>query len=165
MDTWSDNALETRIEHRYSHGLSLLASYTYSKTIDIGGESLIGDLSLRAARNVMAERSLSSADMRHRFVASAVYDLPFGRGRMVNIDNRVLNAALGGWQLNGILLVHSGTPFTPALGTSTANTTARPDRIANGNLPSDQRSITTGSIRRPSSPRHHTISAMRAGTF
>ena len=142
MDTSSYNALETRIEHRYSHGLSLLASYTYSKTIDIGGESLIGDLSLRDARNVMAERSLSSADMRHRFVTSAVYDLPFGRGRMVNIDNRVLNAVLGGWQLNGILLIRSGTPFTPALGTSTANTgAARPDRIGNGNLPSDQQSI------------------------
>jgi hypothetical protein len=142
MDTSSYNALEARVEHRYAHGLSVLASYTFSKTLDVGGESLIGDLSLRDARNVKAERSLSSADMRHRFVASALYELPFGRGRMVNIDNAFLNAVLGGWQLNGILTLRSGTPFTPSLGTSTANTgAARPDRIADGNLASDQRSI------------------------
>jgi len=143
LDTTSYNALEARVEHRYARGFSLLASYTYSKTLDIGGESLVGDLSLRDATNVRAERSLSSGDMRHRFVTSALYDLPFGRGRRFDIQNRFLNAVAGGWQLNGILTIHSGTPFTPALGTSSANTgAARPNRIADGNLPSDQRSVT-----------------------
>lgn len=142
LDNSSFNALEARVEHRYSKGLALLASYTYSKTLDIGGESLVGDLSLRNARNVMAERSLSSSDMRHRFVSSVLYDLPVGKGRMLDIGNRFLNGVVGNWQLNGILTVRSGTPFTPALGTSTANTgAARPNRIGNGNLPSDQRSI------------------------
>lgn len=143
MDTSSYNALEARLEHRFAHGFSLLTSYTYSKTLDIGGESLIGDLSLRDATNVKAERSLSSADMRQRFVTSALYELPFGRGRRISIENSVVNAILGGWQVNGILTAHTGTPFTPTLGTAAANTgAARPDRIANGNLPSDQRSIT-----------------------
>ena len=142
MDNSSFNALEARLEHRYSNGMALLASYTYSKTIDIGGESLIGDLSLRDARNVMAERSLSSGDMRHRFVTSVLYDLPFGNGRAVNIENKFVNAVLGNWQVNGILTVRSGQPFTPALGTSTANTgAARPNRVADGNLSSDERSI------------------------
>jgi hypothetical protein len=143
MDTASYHALEARVEHRYTNGFSLLASYTFSRLIDIGGESLVGDLSLRDARNVKAERGLSSADQRHRFVASALYDLPFGNDRQWNLaHNRVANALLGNWQINGILTVRSGTPFTPTLGTSTANTgVARPNRIADGNLSSDQRSV------------------------
>jgi hypothetical protein len=142
LDTSSYNALEARVEHRYTSGFSLLISYTYSKTLDIGGESLVGDLSLRNARNVKAERSLSSGDMRHRFVTSALYDLPFGRDRHFTIGNRLLNAIAGDWQLNGIVTLRGGQPFTPTLGTSTANTgVARPDRIANGNLSSDQRSV------------------------
>lgn len=143
LDTSSYNALEARVEHRYSSGFSLLLSYTLSKTIDLGGESLIGDLSLRNPQNVKAERSLSSGDMRHRFVTSALYDLPFGRDRHFAIGNSVLNAIAGNWQLNGIVTLPSGQPFTPTLGTSTANTGApRPDRrIGNGNLPSDQRAV------------------------
>jgi hypothetical protein len=61
---------------------------------------------------------------------------------MLDIGNKVLNGFIGNWQVNGILTVRGGTPFTPALGTSTANTgAARPNRIGDGNLPSDQRSI------------------------
>jgi hypothetical protein len=143
LDTSSYNALEARVERRYSSGFSFLGSYTFSKTLDIGGESLVGDLSLRDARNVAAERSLSSGDMRHRFVASALYDLPFGKGRRFTIDNKVLNAVAGDWQLNGILTIRTGQPFTPTIATSTANTgAARPNRIADGNLPGDQQSVT-----------------------
>ena len=142
MDSSSYNALETRIEHRYLNGLALLGSYTYSRTLDDGGEQLIGDLSLRDARNVKAERSLSSGDQRHRFVTSVLYDLPVGRGRALGISNTFLNAILGNWQVNGIVTVHTGQPFTPTLGTSTANTGApRPNRIADGNFPSGQRSV------------------------
>jgi hypothetical protein len=142
LDASSYNAMELRVERRYSSGFSLLGSYTLSKTIDIGGESLIGDLSLRNAQNVAAERSLSSGDMRHRFVASALYDIPFGQGRHFSSSSRVLNAIAGDWQVNAIVTMHTGQPFTPALGTSTANTgAARPNRIADGNLTSDQRSV------------------------
>ncbi len=91
MDSSSYNALEARVEHRYAHGFSLLLSYTYSKTLDDGGEQLIGDLSLRDARNVKDEHALSLGDMRNRFVTSALYDLPFGNGRAVKIGNRFLN--------------------------------------------------------------------------
>ena len=142
LDNSSFNALEARVEHRYSKGLALLASYTYSKTLDRGGEQLVGDASIRDARNIKAERSLSSSDQRHRFVSSVLYDIPVGNGRMLNINNKALNAVVGNWQVNGILTARGGTPFTPTLGTSPANTgAARPNRLADGNLPSDQRSI------------------------
>lgn len=142
MDSSNYNALELRFERRYSSGLGLLSSYTYSKTIDYGGEQLIGDLSLRDARNVKAERGLSAGDMRHRWVTSALYDLPIGKNKKVRIGNPVLAAIIGDWQLNAILTLHTGQPFTPALGTSTANTgAARPNRIADGNLPGGERSV------------------------
>jgi hypothetical protein len=142
MDTSTYHALETRLERRYTTGFALLASYTFSRTIDYGGEQLIGDLSLRDARNVKAERGLSTGDQRHRFVTSALYDLPFGKGRQFESKNRLVNVLAGGWQVNGILTIHSGQPFTPTLGTSTANTgAARPNRIADGNLDRDKRSV------------------------
>ncbi len=136
------NALETRLERRFANGFSVLVSYTYSKSIDDGGEQLIGDLQLRDARNVKMERSLASNDIRNNFVASYLYALPFGHGQRFAIANGVVNAVLGNWQVNGITTIHSGLPFTPELGFSSANTgDNRPDRIGNGNLPSGQQSI------------------------
>jgi hypothetical protein len=136
------NALEARAERRYSNGLSLLVSYTYSKSLDNGGEQLVGDLSLRNVNNVDQEYSLSTGDMRHRFVSSVLYDLPFGHGRRFDIANPLLNAVAGGWQVNTIVTVHSGQPFTPLLGVSSANTgAARPSVLRDGNLPSDQRTV------------------------
>jgi Carboxypeptidase regulatory-like domain len=142
MGVSSYNALELRAERRYSSGFSLLASYTYSKSLDNGGEQLIGDLNLRNVQNVDWEYSLSAGDMRNRFVTSAIYDLPFGHGRHFAIANPVLDAIAGGWQVNTILTLHSGQPFTPSLGVSSANTgAARPNRIGDGNLPGSQRTI------------------------
>jgi hypothetical protein len=136
------NALEARVERRYSNGLSLLVSYTYSKSLDNGGEQLVGDLSLRDVNNVDQEYSLSTGDMRHRFVSSVLYDLPFGHGRRFDLANPLLNAVAGGWQVNTIVTVHSGQPFTPALGVSSANTgAARPSVLRDGNLPGDQRTV------------------------
>jgi len=136
------NALQVRVERRYSSGLAMLVAYTYSKSIDLSGGGLVADLHLRDVRNVGLERALSSSDMRNRFVVAYMYDLPFGHGQRFNISNPVLNAVAGDWQLNGITTVHSGQPITPSLSTSSANTgDPRPNRVGNGNLPSDQQSV------------------------
>jgi len=136
------HGLEARVERQYANGLSLLVSFTHSKTIDNGGEQLIGDLELRDARNVKAERSLARFDMRNRFVVSYLYELPFGKGKRFNISNPVLNAVAGNWQLNGITTIRNGQPFTPTTAFSAANTgDARPDLIRNGNLPRSQRAV------------------------
>ena len=137
------HSLQTRAERRLAGGLSLLVSYTLSKAIDYGGEQLGGgDLQYRDVRNIRAERGLAGFDMRNRLAIAYLCDLPFGRGRRFAIPNPVLNAIAGNWQINGITTIRSGQPFTPALGFSTANTgDPRPDRIGNGNLPGDQRSV------------------------
>ncbi len=137
------NALEARIERRFANGFSMLASYTYSKSIDNGDSSLVGDVMLRDARNVKLERARTSNDIRNNFVTSVLYALPFGHGRRFDLRNAVLNAVAGNWQVNALGTIRSGLPFTPELGFSSANTgDDRPNRIGNGNLPTDQRSIT-----------------------
>jgi hypothetical protein len=134
------NALEMHLERRFSNGMSVISSYTYSKSIDLSSGGLSADLQLRNARTVGWERALSSSDMRHRFVASYLYELPFGHGKHFDISNTVLNGVLGNWQVNGITTVRTGQPFTPQLGFSSANTgDSRPNRLANGNLPPDRR--------------------------
>jgi outer membrane receptor protein involved in Fe transport len=138
----SYHALETRLERALSHGLQFLVSYTYSKAIDSGGEQLDGDTTLRNAQNIDAERSLATFDERHRFVTSFLYALPVGKGQALNLSNRYLDAALGHWQINGVFTDRSGQPFTPELNFSPANSgDGRPNRIADGNLPSGQHTV------------------------
>jgi Carboxypeptidase regulatory-like domain/TonB dependent receptor len=142
MDDTSFDGLQLRAERRYTSGFSLLVSYTLSKTLDIGGEQLLGDLLLRDVTNVKAEHSLSSQDVRHSFITSALYDLPVGRSKKLDFGNSFLNQVVGNWQLNGIVSARTGQPFTPQLGVSSANTgNARPNRIADGNLSGDQRTV------------------------
>ncbi|MEZ5362307.1 MAG: hypothetical protein R2748_08190 [Bryobacterales bacterium] len=79
--------------------------------------------------------------MRNRFVTSYIYDLPFRRGA-VELSNPVLRGLLHDWQLNGVITLRGGQPYTPTMGFSTANAgAARPDRIADGNLSRDERTI------------------------
>lgn len=142
LDSTSYHALELRLQREWSNGVTILAAYTYSKSIDIGGEQLIGDANIRDARNVALEKARATSDLRHNFVTSYSYALPFGHGRHFDLKNGLLNATLGEWQINGITTIRSGLPFTPELGVSAANTgDPRPNRIANGNVPSDQRTI------------------------
>ena len=136
------NSLQMRVQRRYSNGISLLAAYTWSKSIDLGGGGLVGDLSIRNVQNVGWERALSSANIPRRLVMSYTYALPVGRGKQFKVSNPVLSGVVSDWQLNGISTIRDGHPFTPVLSVSSANTgTARPNRIADGALPSDVRSI------------------------
>jgi hypothetical protein len=99
---------------------------------------------------------------RHRVVMNAVWALPFGRGkRFLPNAPAVVNHVFGGWELYWIAYLETGQFFTPSYsGTDTSNTNTTgglPDRIANGNLPSDQRSIThwfdTSAFVRPAASR------------
>jgi hypothetical protein len=113
----SYNALEVSLKQRFSHGLSFLASYTYSKAIDDASSfNMTGSAAKPVAGendlaqnpfDLAAERGPSLFDARHRFVFSYEWSLPFFRQ-----SAGITQAALGGWQLNGIFTAMSGTPFT-----------------------------------------------------
>jgi Carboxypeptidase regulatory-like domain len=125
------HSLAAKFSKRYSNGLTYLASYTWSKSIDnatairnLGGDTLFPQNSYCRA----CERARSSHDVRHRFVTSALFDLPFGRGRHFNTTNPVANAVIGGWQLSSILTLQSGFPITVTNSRDTSNTGAFFDR-------------------------------------
>jgi hypothetical protein len=84
--------------------------------------------------------------VRQRFVINAVWQLPFGKGkRYMSNPHPIVNQLLGGWQLYWIAFMETGQFFGPTFSgvdpSNTNTTSGRPDRLANGNLPSDQRSI------------------------
>jgi hypothetical protein len=111
------NALETSMRRRLSHGLSFLLSYTWSKDIDdVSSFNITGSAAKPVAGendlaqdpfNLKAERGLSLFDARNRFVGSYEWTLPFW-----NHAQNWYQSALGGWQLDGIATLMSGTPFT-----------------------------------------------------
>ena len=113
------NSLNVKATRRFSAGLSVISSYTWSKSIDdtSGIRSQSYDtLFPQNSDCIRCERGLSSFDVRSRFVTSVLYDLPIGRGRMVDIKNPFLNGFIGGWQVGGILTAQSGLPGTLTIG-------------------------------------------------
>jgi len=112
------NSLQVRFEQRLDFGLSMLSSYTWSKSLDNASSffASAGDPNFpQDSLNTAAERGRSNFDVRHRLSVSYGYDLPFGKGRTFVADRGVLSAILGGWQTFGIVTLQSGRPFTVAL--------------------------------------------------
>ncbi|MBM3795285.1 MAG: hypothetical protein FJW31_14730 [Acidobacteria bacterium] len=70
------------------------------------------------------DRSYSGNDVRHRFIASSVYELPLGKGRRMDIANPVLNAAVGGWSIGTIAEFFTGAPWGAIEQTNLTNTFA-----------------------------------------
>jgi hypothetical protein len=114
---WSNyNALQVRFERRYSAGLYLLNSFTWSKALDNGAGALEGPNGNASApqdlRNLAAEKGPSAYDQTLTNVTSAVWELPFGRGRqyLSNLPG-VAEQILGGWQISFINNMWSGQPL------------------------------------------------------
>jgi hypothetical protein len=113
----SYNALEASLRKRFSHGLSFLASYTWSHSIDdVSSFNITGSASQPVAGendlaqnpfDLSAERGPSMFDARNRFVFSYQWSLPF-----LQHSQTWYGYAFGNWQLNGIFTAMSGTPFT-----------------------------------------------------
>jgi outer membrane receptor protein involved in Fe transport len=111
------NALEASLRKRFSHGLSFLASYTWSHSIDdVSSFNITGSASQPVAGendlaqnpfDLAAERGNSMFDARQRLVLSYQWSLPF-----LQHSSHWYGKVLGNWQLNGIFTAMSGTPFT-----------------------------------------------------
>src|SRR5215468_3889933 len=125
------HSLQTKLEKRLSTGFWYLLSYTFSKSIQSQNAPAVGG-------NTAWERSLTDFDIPHNLAASLGYELPVGRGkRLLNGANGFTNALLGGWQVQGIVVVRSGRPFTPTISADPANIGIggqRPNRLSSGML-------------------------------
>jgi len=137
------HSLQFKVEKRYTHGLSFLSAFTFSKAINDLPEICCAQPFPQNTHDLIPEKGLADFDQRLRWVFSFDYELPFGKGRKYLTSSRAMDLAFGGWHLGGILSMASGFWFTPTLGYDPSNTGSqglvRTDRIANGNLPSGQR--------------------------
>jgi hypothetical protein len=129
------SAGSVKLDKRFSHGLQFLTSYVWSHTLANSGTPLSGSSNLSPISNTDWSTAYSSAawDIRHSFTTSLNYELPFGRGKSIgNSMNRVADAVVGGWQVNGIITLRTGQPITMA-GTSCHGVWNRclPDYVAN----------------------------------
>ncbi len=112
------NALQTKLEKRFSEGLSILANYTFAKTVDNtpGGFCLSGAGQRNCGPDnpldIDGDRGFSDLDVRHRFKFANVFDLPVGKGRKYfsNLPT-AFEYLIGGWQLNNIVTLQSGPVY------------------------------------------------------
>ena len=106
------NALSVKVTRRLSSGFTYLLGYTYSKSIDDGsGLRTLGTDQIGAQNSycIPCERGLSIFDQKHRFVASTLYQLPFGKGHAL-MNSRVGSAIAGGWDFGVIWSMATGSP-------------------------------------------------------
>jgi hypothetical protein len=116
----SYHALEVKFEKRYSHGLTVLGSYTYSKNMDIGIGSFSGDNVsggvIQDYNYLKGEYAPSALDQTHRFVGNAVYEIPFMKDQ-----KGVVGRILGGWETGFILSLYTGSPLGISESTNTTD--------------------------------------------
>ena len=111
------NALQVAYNHRISHGLTAMVSYTYSKFLDnVEGNqqwAYAGDQQPANNYNLAAEKSVDGSDIPHSLVANYVYQLPIGRGKPVASHiSRAVDSVIGGWEVAQIITFKSGLPLS-----------------------------------------------------
>jgi outer membrane receptor protein involved in Fe transport len=110
-------ALETNFQGRSAKtGFTYVVSYTWSHTIDIGGDDLYGVggavYSVEHPFDLQLDRSNSGYDLPNVFTAAWTWAVPVGHGASLSTGNSKLDYVLGNWKLNGIVSFDSGSPFT-----------------------------------------------------
>jgi hypothetical protein len=118
------DALQAQLGRRVAKGLSFTLNYTWSKSIDTACDGLFGveDCFVENPYNPKMDRSVAGFDLPDIFTANLTYQLPFGRGERLQTGNRVADAVIGGWSVNGIVSLTSGAPYTISYSGDVANT-------------------------------------------
>ena len=142
----SYHSLQVFVEKRFSGGISALFSYTKSKLISdalsVGGggnATGLGDFRI-GAYNRRLEKAIDQDDISQRLVTSGVLELPFGRGRKFGAAiPKLVDAFVGGWQLNGIATMQTGLPLL-VRGSNNFTGINYPDLVADPSIATGNRS-------------------------
>jgi hypothetical protein len=141
------NALQAKVDRRFRNGWSVLAAYTYSHSLDNGPApfNLKSSSAPQSPFDLDREYATSAADLKHNVTLSNQIELPFGRGkRYVRSAGPVIDAFVGGWQMNSIASFHTGTPVNIVSNSGYADYPGlRPDAVPgqSPDLPRDKRSV------------------------
>ena len=114
------SSLQTKIEKRMSHHFTTLATFTWGKLMTDDSQPPLGFVGYHSGapqdwRNLNLEHSISAQDVKLQFNWQASYDLPIGKGRVLNL-NGVANSLLGGWTINTIAYLSDGVPIASPTG-------------------------------------------------
>jgi hypothetical protein len=119
------NGLQVSLDKRYTNGLSYAVAYTFSKSIDVGGDGYYGvegGVPQDAYDPARYDRSVSGLDLTHILSVNTLYQIPVGKGKRFSTGHGVLDYVLGNWQINNLFQAHSGIAFTPLISSDIANT-------------------------------------------
>lgn len=116
------DALQMKLNRRFSNGLSITNSYAYGKSIDYATSNRINILAYR-----YTDKGLANWDRRHIFTSSALYELPFGQGKHWAASGPA-KWMLGGWQLNGLWTWESGLPLDITINSASLNAPGNANR-------------------------------------
>jgi len=138
------NSFQLRIDKQYSHGLTLTAAYTNSKTVGNNFESATGEVGgQNNLYNPNYNRALSTNDIPQRLVFGYMYEIPFGQRRPF-LSSGLVSKIIGNWQVSGVTVLQRGIPLRIAAPDNTglsdfALNVGRGNRLKDPVLPSDQR--------------------------
>jgi len=110
------NSLQARLEKRFTRGLQFEAAYTFAHALDNASSASLGSVNngdFQDQRFPNQNYGNADFDIRHRFVFSYVYELPFGRGKSFGGDaSGVWNQIIGNWQMAGVVSAATGNYYT-----------------------------------------------------
>ena len=136
------NALDVKVQKRFTRGITLLAAYTWSSNWDNiwGASSTLnpGNNGPADIYNISKEYARAINDIPNRATFSGTYDLPFGRGKQFLAgSSKWLDLVVGGWRFNDITIIQNGAPIAVSQTTNTnsalGNSTTRPTMVAGVN--------------------------------
>ena len=137
LGTGHYDSLQASLKRRFSKGLMLNANYTWSKSINFVDASS-GTPNIQSQAFVKMNRAPSGFDIPHNFAITSVWDLPIGKGQKWLAGKGALTHVVSGWQLNNLISIFSGTPFTvfgncdphwPGNNPPMSNTFGKPNKI------------------------------------
>ncbi len=146
----SYHSFQSKIEKRFSRGLTFTMAYTCSRLIDDAGAVFdaavlagpVTSFQVADSFNRRLEKDVSTGNMPHIVSSGFIYELPFGRGRKKHLSGWCDRIA-GGWQVAGIVRAQSGSPLAVTQATNLNGFAGfgiqRPNRLADPTLPADQR--------------------------
>jgi len=117
------NSLQVQLTRSLFKGLAATVAYTWSKSIDEGCSGFFGTegCGIQQIYNIRADRSVSAFDVPQNLTATYNYQLPIGRGKLLNIKNRALDLLVGGWETSGFIRFDSGSNYTVNISADIAN--------------------------------------------
>ena len=120
---WSSyNGLQIQLRKQYTHGLTWTSNFSYSKSMSNSfADSSIQNYDYLTWRNLGLSRRPSLFDQKFDLQNFGSYELPVGKGKLVNLNNRVADAVIGGWTAGVIVEFNTGSPQQLTGGSNTFN--------------------------------------------